>query len=46
MSRKIRRSLPILALCLATLLGGCVVVPGPPGYYGPHWGWGHGWHRW
>ena len=39
MSHLLRRALPIAALCLATLLGGCVVEPG--------WGWGgyrHGWH--
>jgi hypothetical protein len=35
--------MPIVALCLATLLGGCVVVPAYPGYWGPHWGWG--WRR-
>jgi hypothetical protein len=43
MSRTLRRFMPIAALCLATLLGGCVVVPEHPGYWGPHWGWG--WRR-
>jgi hypothetical protein len=42
MSRTLRRLMPVAALCLATLLGGCVVVPEHPGYWGPHW-WG--WHR-
>ncbi|MGA3004168.1 MAG: hypothetical protein ABSE20_20850 [Acetobacteraceae bacterium] len=42
MSRTLRRI--VAALCLATLLGGCVVVPARPGYYGPHYGWG--WHYW
>ena len=47
---------PLLALTLAALLGGCVVYPGYPGYYGgPYYGGGvvafgggwhdHGWHR-
>ena len=44
MSRNVRRLIPVAALALATLLGGCVVVPGH-GYYGhPYWG-GWGWHR-
>ncbi len=42
MSRKLRRFTPIVALGLATILGGCVIAPGH-GYYGPHWGWG--WRR-
>lgn len=39
--------LPILALGLATMLGGCVLYPGGYGYghergyyYGGGWGWG------
>jgi hypothetical protein len=39
MSRKFGRFIPIAALCLATLLGGCVVVPAHPYYGGPGWGW-------
>jgi hypothetical protein len=45
MSRGIRRFMPILALCLATLLGGCIIVPERHGYYAPgpvFWG---GWRR-
>jgi hypothetical protein len=38
MSRKLRRFMPIAALCLATLVGGCVVVPEHHGYW-PGWGW-------
>jgi len=56
MSRFFSRGLPVVALGLATLLGGCVVVPGRPyyGYGGPVvvapapvvavGGWG--WRRW
>jgi hypothetical protein len=46
---------PLLALTLVALLGGCVVYPGYPGYYGggyygaPYYGggvvaFGGGWH--
>ena len=54
MSRTLRRFMPIAALCLATLLGGCVVVPEGGyrnGWYGRDWheggreGWRGGWHR-
>src|ERR1700677_4282731 len=48
MSRGIRRFMPIAALCLATLLGGCVIVPERHAYYAPGpvvWGGGWGWHR-
>ena len=50
MSRTLRRFMPIAALCLATLVGGCVVVPEGPGYYGHGYGHGYyghgwGWHR-
>jgi hypothetical protein len=38
MSRKFCRFMPIAALCLATLVGGCVVVPEHHGYW-PGWGW-------
>jgi len=38
MSRTLRRLMPIVALCLATLVGGCVVVPEHHGWYAP-WGW-------
>jgi hypothetical protein len=46
MSRTIRHFMPIAALCLATLLGGCVIFP-ERGYDGghPHWGGGWGWRR-
>jgi hypothetical protein len=43
MSRKLRRFLPVIALSLATMLGGCIIAPGPGYYHGPHWGWG--WRR-
>jgi len=46
MSRTLRRFMPVAALCLATLLGGCVVVPERHAYYAPGpvvVGWG--WHR-
>jgi len=36
-SRKLRRLEPIAALCLAKLVGGCVVVPEHHGYW-PGWG--------
>jgi hypothetical protein len=39
MSRALRRFAPIVAVCLATLLGGCVVVPAHSHYWGPGWGW-------
>lgn len=51
MSRTLRRFMPIAALCLATLLGGCVVVPWGGGYgrggwgHGGHEGWHEGWRR-
>jgi hypothetical protein len=35
MSRTLRRFMPVAALCLATLLGGCVVVPERHAYYAP-----------
>ena len=35
--------LMVAALGLATLLGGCVVYPAGPGYYGG--GYGYGWHH-
>jgi hypothetical protein len=45
MSRGIRRLLPVAALCLATLLGGCVIFPEHYGH-GHHWGeGGWGWRR-
>ena len=34
----------VAALGLATLLGGCVVYPAGPGYYGGG-GYGYGWHH-
>jgi hypothetical protein len=43
MSRMLRRLMPVAALCLATLLGGCVVVPYGHGWYGH--GWHDGWHH-
>lgn len=39
MSKTLRRCLPLAVLCIAMLLGGCVVVPARPYYYGPHWHW-------
>jgi hypothetical protein len=44
MIRKLRRAVPIVALCLATLLGGCIVAPGygGGGYRHGWWGGGHG----
>jgi hypothetical protein len=39
MSRTFRRIMPVVALSLATLLGGCVIEPGHGGHF---WG-GHGW---
>jgi hypothetical protein len=42
----LRRFIPIAALCLATLLGGCVVVPEGGYRHGWHGGWHDGWHRW
>ena len=44
MFHKLRRILPLTALCLAALLGGCVVAPGYGGY-GHGW-YGHGHHGW
>lgn len=47
MSHTLRRILPIAALCVATLLGGCVVYPAP-GYYGHAYhdhGYRGGWYR-
>jgi hypothetical protein len=38
MSHTLRRIVAVL--CLATLLGGCVIVPERHGYWGPHHGWG------
>ena len=46
MRRTIHRLGPVVAIGLATLLGGCVVYP-DGGYYRHGWGWGwhdHGWH--
>ncbi len=46
MHRAIRRILPVVALGLATLLGGCIIAP-ERGGWGHGW-WGHdrgGWHR-
>jgi hypothetical protein len=43
MSQTFRRFIPIISLCLAALLGGCIVVPERHGYYAPGpvvW-----WHR-
>jgi len=44
--------MPVAALCLATLLGGCVVVPEGGyghghgrGWYGHGGGWHEGWRR-
>ncbi len=34
MSQFSRRAVPAIALCMAVLLGGCVVVPERRGYYG------------
>jgi hypothetical protein len=49
MLNALRRSMPIVVLCLATFLGGCVVVPARPAYWGPGWhygyGYGYGWRR-
>ena len=50
MSHVLRRALPVFALCLATLLGGCVIEPWGGyrhGWYGPGWhgGWHEGWHE-
>ena len=53
MSRFLRRCMPVVALGVAALLGGCIVAPPWYGYYGHgyerggyerggHWG---GWHR-
>jgi hypothetical protein len=43
MSRMFRRLVPVMTLCLATLLGGCVVYDGG---YRHGWGWhDHGWHE-
>ena len=37
---------PVIALCFAALLGGCVVAPWDGGYHrGWHGGGGHGWHE-
>jgi|tagenome__1003787_1003787.scaffolds.fasta_scaffold17432548_2 hypothetical protein len=47
MSRLLRRALPIAALCVSTLLGGCIVDPGYGGYR--HGWYGHdrgGWGGW
>jgi hypothetical protein len=47
MSRTFHRFIPVAALCLATLLGGCVIVPERHAYHAPGpvvWG-GWGWHR-
>jgi len=44
MSRAYRHFMPIAALCLVTLLGGCVVVP-DGGYRHGWYGYGHGWHE-
>ncbi len=47
MSNTFRRLIPVLALCLATVLGGCVIVPERHAYYvpGPVVVGGWGWHR-
>ncbi len=47
MACTLRRILPVAALCLATLLGGCVYAPewGGGGYHHGWWGHGWGWHR-
>jgi hypothetical protein len=43
-SRYLRRAAgAVAALALAALLGGCVVYPAGPGYYGPHPYW-HGYY--
>jgi len=42
MLRILRRFMPVAALFLATLIGGCVVVPE---HHGWHEGRGWGWHR-
>lgn len=39
MSRFLRRVLPVIALCMATLLGGCIVVPEHHHWYGGGYGW-------
>jgi hypothetical protein len=49
MFRSIQRLVPIAAIGLVMLLGGCVFYP-EGGYrhggYGPGWGWhGGGWHE-
>lgn len=38
MSRFFRLTVPVAALCIATLLGGCIVVP-DRGYYRPAYHW-------
>ena len=39
MSQGFRRFVPVIALCLTTLLGGCVIVPEHHAYWGgPGWG--------
>jgi hypothetical protein len=44
MSRALRRLVPMVMLCLATLLGGCIVYP--DGGYRHGWGWhDHDWHE-
>jgi hypothetical protein len=39
-----RRLLPLAALTLAVLLGGCIAYPAYPGY-GYYGGWHGGWRR-
>jgi hypothetical protein len=41
MSQVFRRVVPVIAICMATLLGGCVVVPENRCCWGPGWGWHH-----
>jgi hypothetical protein len=44
MPRAIRRLIPIVTLCAATLLGGCIILPDHGGH-GHYWGGGWGWRR-